>query len=361
MVQDTSCVKLDGLRYFAPFEHEVRVKLSHHAGLPLHDALCGLCIGEASADWWRNEFLAGRVYMERRHGQNVELEKVDADYMVSTDDVALVRVHVHDRVVPDELPKVLHDDEDLLVVSKPPGIEVFINPLGGAVRSSLLGMLAEMGYKGLAPVHRIDKPVSGVVCMAKNKKAGSRLTRCIQGHRIKKTYVARVCIQQSPPPEGLRIDAPLSVNTATATAYVDLSSGKPSSTIVQKVLALYEDDGSGTGSTAAIVVEPITGRMHQIRCHLAHAGYPIANDDKYGAGIVTSHRLLYQDSAAAELQTLLQKHFREGCAACTFFKQAVAGAAPMPRLVDGIWLHSWKYEFPSLNLKFEAPLPPWAV
>jgi len=241
-------LRIGGLRYFAATEQEVRVKLCHFVGRRLGDVLPELRIAETSAEWWEAELTSRNVRIESAVESKSEIAPATADYMVCDGDVALLRVHAHDRVVADVQPVVLHDDADVLAVCKPAGLEIFSNKLGGSMRSSMMGMLDELGYTGVAPVHRIDKPVSGVVVLSKNKKSASRLTRCVQAHKFRKTYLARVCAPNGPPREGFEVTEPLSVHTDSATAYVD-PMGKPATTVVRHVLRHFEEDG-----TAVIVV-----------------------------------------------------------------------------------------------------------
>eukprot|EP00929_Paragymnodinium_shiwhaense_P006870 TRINITY_DN110822_c0_g1_i1.p1 TRINITY_DN110822_c0_g1~~TRINITY_DN110822_c0_g1_i1.p1 ORF type:complete len:377 (-),score=65.64 TRINITY_DN110822_c0_g1_i1:492-1622(-) len=353
-------LQVAGFRYVSPALHEVRAKLEQFAGSALQDALLKLRIAGASAKWWQLQFERGLVCIDGCSGrdkQGADESKVAAvgpEYVVTPGDVAVLQVHVHDRVVPDVDVPILHDDADVLVVSKPPAVEIFLNPLGSAVHSSLIGMLQGMGYDGLMPVHRIDKPVSGVVCLAKTKKSCSRFMRCVQNRNFKKTYLARVCASGATELEGMRIEQPLSVHSDTATAYVDVM-GKPSTTVIVQLIAEFSD------GTALLEVEPLSGRMHQIRCHLAHIGCPIANDVKYGAVPQHRRRRIYDEPENLELRAMLKRHYKAGCDACAFFEDVVEGRREPPEIDEGIWLHSWRYEFPSMGLKFEAPMPPWAM
>jgi len=348
---------VDGLRYVAPSETWVQVQLSSSVGMRLDDALLRLRLPSLPPEWWESDATSGYVRLES-DGVGAEARP---SHVVRPKDRVHVLMHVHEQVVPNVRPEVLKDDSDILAVSKPAGVEIFCNPMCGAVRNSLLGMLEDIGFKGLYAVHRIDKPVSGVVCMAKNSKAASRLSRCIKGRRVRKQYVARVLAPDGPPLEGLCIDAPLAFDPSTSTAFVS-SEGKPAQTLVSRVLSVNgPDDSTGMGATAVVVLEPLTGRTHQIRCHLACAGYVIANDAKYGASSVPRGPFIYRDTACGELSTMLRKAHRPGCEACSFYQQALQSEQPTLRFKEGIFLHSWKYSFESLGLDLEAPLPAWAT
>ena len=118
-------------------------------------------------------------------------------------------IHVHERAAPDVEIPIIYEDRNFLAVSKPSSVDLTKNPGYGSVRLSVLGMLEEMGYTDMYPAHRIDKPVSGVLCLAKNKKALSRIMRCIRNRKVQKTYLART--MGGPDEGGFKIQAPLDV------------------------------------------------------------------------------------------------------------------------------------------------------
>eukprot|EP00438_Fugacium_kawagutii_P024837 Skav205739 [mRNA] locus=scaffold1496:229096:230043:+ [translate_table: standard] len=304
----------------------------------------------ASPDWWLAQLRQGRVQVERCGWQCIRLEEIDEDYMVQDDDRVRLTIHVHERAVPDVSIPIVYEDDNYLAVSKPAGLDVFTNPSCGSVRLSVVGMLAAQGYEGLIPAHRIDKPVSGVLCLARNKKAISRLQRCIKRRAVRKTYVART---MGRPSAGETIAAPLATtldDRGRRIAHVD-NEGKASRTVIRDVLASHED------GTSTVVIELLTGRYHQIRCHLNHSGWPIANDASYG-GTAEPTQEIYTGPLAREM---LEQHRLEHCRTCDYYQGVLDGSNPPPRLDPRIWLHSWRYDFPSLDLCFEAPLPNWAL
>jgi len=136
-------------------------------------------------------------------------------------------------------------------------------------------------------------------------------------------------------------------------AFVDQEDGKSACTVIEQVLREHQD------GTALLSVRIETGRFHQIRCHLQHAGFPIANDANYG-GRAAPTQLLYQDNAAGELRAMLEKHRSDHCEGCAYFLRVLAGEEPAPTLEPTVWLHSWRYEFPTLGHAFEAQPPAWA-
>jgi len=293
-----------------------------------------------------------------RGGKEIDLVPVGRDHIAQEGDRIRFRIHLHERVVVDGLePIILHDDAEYLAVSKPAGVDMTCNPQTGSVRHALMGMLQDMGYGEIYPAHRIDKPVSGIVCLGKNLKALSRLMRCVKRHAIEKTYIARVLAPLGPMPGGLLIDVPLKVvqevEGRSPTARVAGTDGKVARTVLERELRRFDD------GTALVEVSIQTGRLHQIRCHLQHAGYPIANDGEYG-GQGELGREVYVDNDSGDLRSMLGDHHCKGCRSCKYFQFVLDGSERPPRLDPPIWLHSWKYKFPSLGLDFESPLPAWA-
>lgn len=274
-----------GILYATPYEHEVRLRIRSIAGQRIGDVIerakahelsdcndCNVSMFESiSPDWWLNQLRQGNVRVERCGWQCVDLLTIDEDYVVQNDDRVRLMIHVHERAVPDVKIPIIYEDDNYLAVSKPAGLDVFANPSGGSVRLSVVGMLEALGYKGLLPAHRIDKPVSGVLCLARNKKAISRLQRCIKRRKVNKTYLART--KGRPHASGEKITAPLGTimdDRGRQIAKV-MDDGKASGTVIRDTLRTHKD------GTSTVVVELLSGRYHQIRCHLNYAGWPIAN------------------------------------------------------------------------------------
>ena len=147
---------------------------------------------------------------------------------------------------------------------------------------------------------------------------------------------------------------------------------KEATTIVHECLHKMND------GTAIVTVRILTGRKHQIRCHLQHAGIPIANDYRYHAGVgehssaaVAQQQKEQQQISAFgmpnppdPLKELYETSYcvDNNCEHCSFIRDLFAGEGGLgPHIMEGIWLHCWKYSFPTLGLKFVSPLPQWAV
>lgn len=168
---------------------------------------------------------------------------------------------------------IVFEDVHLLVVNKPGGLPVVPDPTGD---ESLLDHLQGRYEHQLHPVHRIDRPVSGLVTWAKTAEAMTALTRMWQQRQVQKTYLA---IVSTPPPE----------TKATLVHYAERI-------VKNNKTKLHTEDGKGrdeailhyelvakTERYYLLQIHLETGRHHQIRAQLAAIGCPIRGDVKYGA------------------------------------------------------------------------------
>lgn len=128
----------------------------------------------------------------------------------------------------------------------------------------------------LGVIHRLDRPVSGVLLFAKTSKAAERLSSAIQQREIKKTYLA-VTGNRPPEIEGV-LKHHLLKNEKQNKSYVCQPGVKGSKEAILKYKLIGESD-----RYFLLEVELITGRHHQIRAQLAHIGCPVKGDLKYGS------------------------------------------------------------------------------
>ena len=175
---------------------------------------------------------------------------------------------------------VLHEDGPLLAVDKPPGLLTQGVPQGlptleSEVRAYLKEKYAKPGNVYLGIPHRLDRPTSGVIVFARNSKAAARLAEQFHDRRVKKEYVAVTAVVPDPA-EGLLEDWLLKdAAAAHVTAVPPDTAGAKSASLRYRILETR-------GGHALVHIEPLTGRMHQIRVQLAARGWPVVGDVEYG-------------------------------------------------------------------------------
>lgn len=168
---------------------------------------------------------------------------------------------------------IIFEDESITVIDKPPNLLVLPDRYNQSL-PNLYHMLKEE-FGEIYIVHRIDKETSGVIVFAKNADAHAALNSQFEDRRVEKTY--RAIVVGTPGGMEGKIDAPISESQKHAGVMkVDLKRGKPSVTNY-KVVEPFD-------GYALVSVKPETGRMHQIRIHLASVGLPIMCDKIYGNG-----------------------------------------------------------------------------
>lgn len=208
--------------------------------------------------------------------------------------------------------RVLHVDNHLLVVRKPAGLLSQADHTGDpdvltVCKAWVKAHYGKPGNVFLGLVHRLDRPVAGVMVLARTSKAASRLSRQIRERTVGKRYLAVV---EGTPPEAMELRGVIRKDSSRNVSRLE-GGGK-----AEGKEAKGEGGGTGEGEAAKgkaavlrfrrlaaaggaslLRVELETGRAHQIRVQLSEAGWPIVGDRKYGSKAMgTDWPALYAES-----------------------------------------------------------------
>lgn len=203
-------------------------------------------------------------------------EEVHMRAPVRCGDVIEVRFPDEDseNIVPIDIAlDVIYEDDRILVVNKP--LNMPVHPSRGNHLPTLAN--AVRAYLGtpfvFRSITRLDRDTSGIVLIAKDRLAAAMLSEAMKRGDIKKTYLARI-IGVPKDPSG-RIEAPIEREDSGSIKRTVRADGKPS-------ITEYEVVSVDNNGNALVLVNPITGRTHQIRVHMAHIGHPLLADFLYG-------------------------------------------------------------------------------
>ena len=174
----------------------------------------------------------------------------------------------------------MHADDDLLVLAKPSGL--LCVPGRGPDKQDCLSRRAQQQWPEALVVHRLDQATSGLVLMARNPEAQRRMGRAFELRQVHKRYEAVVSGHMAPPEndDWAEINLPIAADwERRPLRVIDPVLGKPSLT---RWRALAHDESA---NTTRIELEPVTGRTHQLRVHLAAVGHAILGDALYADAV----------------------------------------------------------------------------
>jgi 23S rRNA pseudouridine1911/1915/1917 synthase len=223
-----------------------------------------------------------RIYLKKliRDGKcQVNGQVENRGYILRKNDFLEVEIDYKENLLTRPEPidlQIIHENQDFLIVNKPSGM--LVHPTLNVHSGTLLNGLAyylnkDSNNSFIRPglVHRLDKETSGLMIVAKNKKAHQILSRAFERRIIEKKYFALV--------EGI-IKSEEGIIEAPIGKYEDLKQwnikpdGKIATTIFRTKQILHDK--------TLLELEPLTGRTNQLRIHLAYFGHPIVGDEKYG-------------------------------------------------------------------------------
>jgi RluA family pseudouridine synthase len=188
---------------------------------------------------------------------------------LSPDDAAFVRSLV------------IAEDDHILALNKPAGLSSQGGRIAAHTLDDLLFAFAKASGNRPRLIHRLDRDTSGVILTAKTQPAAAFLGKAMMGRRVKKTYLAIVAPGAPSPRDGL-VETPLRRELQGREAYMRVTA--PDHPDAESAVTRYRTLAA-TNVAALVELSPRTGRMHQLRVHLASIGRPIAGDVRYGGAL----------------------------------------------------------------------------
>ncbi len=233
----------------------------------------------------------------------------DPGYRVNAGDTVAVEVPPPEpaQPAPERIPlNVVYEDADIIVIDKPAGLVV--HPAAGHVSGTLVNALIAHcgeslsgigGVKRPGIVHRLDKDTSGLMVVAKNDAAHQSLAAQFADHGrtgpLERGYLA-FAWGAFDRPKGT-IEAPIARHSSQRTKMAVRGSGREAVTHWQTLETF--PGASGKPAASLVSCRLTTGRTHQIRVHLAHAGHPLLGDATYATGFKTKAAQLAAPARAA--------------------------------------------------------------
>ena len=196
--------------------------------------------------------------------------KINSNISLQTHDC--VKIYIPDKFLFKSVNNnlnIIYEDSNILIINKPAEIEV----TGDNSVSSML----KIQYDFIEPCHRLDRNTTGLLILAKNKEALDILLKKFKNKEIEKHYKAM--IYGIPAVKSQRLEAFLFKDNKKSLVYV---SDVPKKGYVPIVTSYNILEKHIKENYSILDVQLHTGKTHQIRAHLAHIGYPIIGDGKYG-------------------------------------------------------------------------------
>merc|ERR1712136_723239 len=263
MFQETSYYFKDGLRWVFPYTFTftafAKQRWFNLTVLELFSKEFHL----ETVDYYKRAIASGKIL--------VNGEPVTPEQKLKNQDILKTMIHRHEPPVAHQEIEFLRNDDEMVVINKPPSIPV--HPCGRYRHNSIVFILGkEHNLHGLHTIHRLDRLTSGVLMFSKTVSKAKEMEN--QLHRkqcIEKEYLARV-VGKFPEDETV-VDQPVTTASHKIGVCHVHADGKPCSTRFKRL--------SYNGKSSVVSCKPHQGRMHQIRVHLQWLGHPIVNDPIY--------------------------------------------------------------------------------
>ena len=187
---------------------------------------------------------------------------------------------------------ILYEDDQIIVVEKPVGIEsqsnrTFEPDMVSEVKKHINSLSPKKGEPYVGVIHRLDKPVEGVMVYAKNQKSAAALSAALQDGKMEKFYMAVIC-GQLVDKQGVYVDYLRQDRKNNTSEIVDKSvKDAKKAALKYREMEVIHSPEDKEKMLSLIDIELLTGRHHQIRVQFAGHGTPLYGDGRYGGDIST--------------------------------------------------------------------------
>ena len=193
-----------------------------------------------------------------------------------------IKLYVSDNLLQKNLNiPIVFEDDNIVIFNKPAGLEVTGE---NSLSSYAKKLFSNNINKFIEPCHRLDRNTSGLILFARNKSSLDILLNAFKQHLIEKHYIC--VVYGIPKDKSKRLEAYLFKDSKKSMVYI-CDNFKPG---YQKIITSYNTlKINKTKNISLLDITLETGKTHQIRAHLAHIGYPIVGDGKYGINKVNKN------------------------------------------------------------------------
>lgn len=193
---------------------------------------------------------------------------------------------------------ILYQDEWLVAIDKPAGLLVHPSRIARQETRSAMMLLRDQLGRWVYPLHRLDRPTSGVLLFALSPQVARQMGEQFSTQRVQKRYLA--VVRGYTDPEGV-IDHPLQekhdrITDARARSDKPAQSARSAYTTLGRVELPWPSPPFASSRYSLLEARPLTGRKHQLRRHFKHLSHPIIGDTSYGK---SSHNRLFQKNLAS--------------------------------------------------------------